>query len=854
MLTDLPSDLSDWEEALTRRFLTAAGDSVGPIRSFDINPETLALAVGANPAAGDQAVAAFKKALLANRLALYAALENGAFNRKLAAECPGCFAYLALTIFVDSQIDGDDADGSDQFRPKLAAFLGGDRGFSKLSGVASMWRSLRDWLARQAKAGKPFRKLILPAEDAWVQIGFSLRLAFPSRRDHTFLGHFFDQHPGIASDERAMLAALRNLVDRSNASPGLHDAFDEFYAAYLGEQRTLAGHRFWKFVLSVAEGRNLDMPVDVLLEIYPDEDGLLHFKIAVAGKAETEGVHSTLQAAVEAIGRLGPSNLRKVVEAGYVVFKRVGTSRWSAVPRFSDCRGEVKVGLCRRLTAAVGTKLGRLLLSGDWSLTNDPVSIARAEDALRRLLAKNDLPPIISGMTVAGGVRTGHHWLGRRTVLPKIETDLGAPTIGAEGEPDAAPLTCKEIEPNLYAIKTRHPLDGAYELRGSAMTATRLQFVADAFVHDARPPSNVVDMPEWNDTVELRSRVGEPPQGWDEVPEPLDDLLEAIYAGGRGGWSEADLIPLLERVLPVEINPWDFLRSLQDASVLTPFLRARFRGRSWVLDRVALVPLRSRDEDFVLVDGCLPALLLRDFKQAVKALGGRPFRRMTSPWSVPLVGAVGVPVDNLKERLDWPAKQATVPGHRPAAFDDAPHRRLDAYRREYEWSWDLGRFTSGGSRSPVRLARWVHLGERDHDVYVVSGRTQERLFLSRCCAIVHAHMLAGRAMYRFDAAWLVRLGRDGFLPDRISQWLRYVNLNNAGPMPSGGYGYRADQSQAAAIATLLRGAVDAGVAVRASWNVVASARRSGFAERLVFTDGRFVSGRTPFNSTEWSGA
>ncbi|MDH8340802.1 hypothetical protein QIH02_27555, partial [Klebsiella pneumoniae] len=78
--------------------------------------------------------------------ALYAALENGAFNRKLAADCPGCFAYLALTIFVDSQIDGDDSDGSEQFRPKLAAFLGGDRGFSKLSGVAIMWRSLREWL------------------------------------------------------------------------------------------------------------------------------------------------------------------------------------------------------------------------------------------------------------------------------------------------------------------------------------------------------------------------------------------------------------------------------------------------------------------------------------------------------------------------------------------------------------------------------------------------------------------------------------------------------------------------------------------------------------------------------------
>jgi hypothetical protein len=854
MRPDLPTGLSDWEEALTRRFLTAAGEGVGPIRSFDISPETLALAAGADVSAASQAVAAFKKALLANRFALYAALEDGAFNRKLAADCPGCFAYLALTIFVDSQIDGDDADGSEQFRPKLAAFLGGDRSFSKLSGVAIMWRSLREWLARQVKAGKPFRKLVLPDDDGWVQIGYSVRLSFPSRRDHSFLGHFFDQHPGITTDERAMLGSLRNLVERSGASKGLHDAFDEFHQAYLGGQRTLADHRFWKFVLSVAAARNLDLPADVSLEIYPDEDGLLQFKIDVAGKSDGRSVHSTLQSAMEAVGKLGASNLRKVAEAGYVVFKRVGTARWSAVPRFSDCRGEVKVGLCRRLTAAVGSKLGRLRASGDWSLTVEPVLIAKVENALHRLLAKGEMPPIISGVTVTGGVRTGHHWLGRRTVLPKIETDLGAPTINAESEPDAPPLTCKEIEPNLYAIEARRPLAGAYELRGSPTTATRLQFVADAFVHDARPPSNVVDIPEWNDALDLRSRVAEPPQGWDEVPEPLDDLLEAIYAGGSGGWSEADLIPLLERVLPAQINPWDFLRSLQDASVLKAFLRARFRGRSWALGSVALVPLRSRSEEFVLVDGCVPALLLRDFRQTVRALGGWTFRRMTSPWSVPLIGAVGVTIDKLNERLDWPTKQATMPGCRPAAFDDAPHRRLDAYRQEYEWSWDAGRFTLGGSPSPVRLARWVHVGERDHDVYVVSGSKQERRFVSRCSAIVHAHMSAGRAMYRFDAARLVRLGRDGFLPDRISQWLRYMNLDNAGPAPSGVYGYAADQNQATTVAALMPGAVDAGTALRASWDAVASARRSGFAERLVFTDGRFVSGRTPFNSTEWSRA
>jgi hypothetical protein len=850
MRTDLPISLAEWEEALTRRFLTAAGDGVGPIRSFDVSPETLAMAVGRDASAGPQAVSSFKKALLGD-WRLHAALEDGNFDRRLAPDCPGCFAYLALTILVDSQRDGD---GAAEFRPKLAAFLGVDKSFSKLAGVAIMWRSLRDWLARQVRAGKPFRKLVLPPDDGWVQIGYTLRLSFPSRRDHTFLGHFFDQNPGIASDEKVMLVSLRNLVDRTNASKGLHEAFDEFYAAYSQNQRSLADHRFWKLVLSVAAGRDVQMPSDVLLEVYPDEDGLPHFRVDVAGHSDRGSAHATLQSAVAAVAKLGASNLLKVAEAGYVVFKRIGTSRWTAVPRFSDCRGEVRVGLCSRLAAAVGTKLGRLRASGDWTLTVDPVSIARAEDALRRLLAKENLPQIVSSVTVTGGVRTDHHWLGRRSVLPTITTDLGSPMIVAEGDDDAPALACKEIEPNRYAIRSKRPVAGAFELRSSASTAARLHFVADAFVHDGQRPNNHDDAPEWKDRVPMLGPAAEPPAAWEPVPEKLDDLLEAVYAGGRRGWAEADLIPLLERIIPDDMSPWDLLRSLQDSTVLTPLLRSRHRGRTWILGTVSLVPMRSRTQDFVLVDGCVPALQRRDFKQAVAALGGSAFRRTASPWAVPLMGATGVTAEKIRERLDWPVKPPTMPGKRPAAFDDDPQRRLEAYRKEYVWSWGAGRFSSEAASSRVQLARWVHVGEHDHDIYVVSASGGDRMFLSRCVAIAAAHMKGDKPMYRHGADRLARTGRDGFLPDQIAHWLRYENLTNPQPDQAGGYSYQANHAQAAAVARLLPGAIDVGATLPASWDAVAAARRSGFAKRLVFKEGRVVSSRTPFDPTQRSHA
>jgi len=40
---------------------------------------------------------------------------------------------------------------------------------------------------------------------------------------------------------------------------------------------------FWKFVLSLSEALNLEIAA-TFPEIYPDEDGLLHFNYASAGK------------------------------------------------------------------------------------------------------------------------------------------------------------------------------------------------------------------------------------------------------------------------------------------------------------------------------------------------------------------------------------------------------------------------------------------------------------------------------------------------------------------------------------------------------------------------------------------
>ena len=95
--------------------------------------------------------------------------------------------------------------------------------------------------------------------------------------------------------------------------------------------------------------------------------------------------------------------------------------------------------------------------------------------------------------------------------------------------------------------------------------------------------------------IERSRRFYESVFGWPvllEVPDNADAATRnqlaflfggVIYDLGGGQWQIPELRTLLEKVLPGDISPWDFLRVLQDSTVLKPLLRARHRGREWQL-------------------------------------------------------------------------------------------------------------------------------------------------------------------------------------------------------------------------------------------------------------------------------
>ena len=181
----LPSTFDDWEQALCRRFLMSeTGDAV-PVRSFEITPSTLASAIGPNDVADrEEVTAAFRNVFELG--STFAALEHGNYARLTRVGLPGCFCYLALTLLVDALLDEEIVELG-AFRAKLRSFLGVERSFSNLGGVARMWSDLQTWLDAAVAQGRPFRALELPPiPPTWTHIGYTLRLSFPSGPRPTF--------------------------------------------------------------------------------------------------------------------------------------------------------------------------------------------------------------------------------------------------------------------------------------------------------------------------------------------------------------------------------------------------------------------------------------------------------------------------------------------------------------------------------------------------------------------------------------------------------------------------------------------------------------------------------------------
>jgi hypothetical protein len=369
--TGLPSTILGWETVLVERFLRIGADGdASPIRSFEITPETLASALGAEGATPDEAEAALRSAALAD-IYLWSALSKG-HRRAATATLPNCFAYLAITLLIDTLLDGD-YSGQGQFRDRLRSWLGTTRSMMQLSGVSTMWLALADWLDARVEAGEPFRRLVLPNPRTWKQIGHTRRLSFPTRADVRFLKGVMASFRRDASDVPGLIRAIDAAIDRGNASWGLEAAFQEFRDAFRAGAAS-TDHRFWRLVLRSARTTDRTEHAEAVLELGFDEDACRLILLGSASDVTTLSVVPEIGAAMRSDLVTSSANLSTAARRGVVFFRQVGVARWRAQSDPPLGAAATHLALASSLAHRVQGVSLFLAKSGDWWLTDKPIA------------------------------------------------------------------------------------------------------------------------------------------------------------------------------------------------------------------------------------------------------------------------------------------------------------------------------------------------------------------------------------------------------------------------------------------------------------------------------------------------
>jgi len=843
MNQSLPVKLIDWERKLTQYFLAVEADGTATdIRSLEVTSQTLALAAGVEEVDAGPASDSFREALIKDPR-LLTSLRNGCSSLG-TSEYPGYFSYLCLTLLVETLVE-DDYKTEGEFRNRLRMWLGVDLGFQQLLGVAEMWRNLSIWLRHRANAGGAFKQLVLPRiPRTWTHIGYTRRLAFPSRADIRLFERFARANEGALKDPLIIINCFAPLVSDPRCTEGLKEAFEEFRGAYLRRERALADHRFWRLVQKVRTGSSAKQP-EVEIELVLNEDGEMVF-IAQFDTSEEKRSFGSLGVAIKTSKAERSENLGPAIGTGIVYFRQIGTARWTSDAELTSTSTGFLVALSRTLYDKMDSSLGDFSESGGWWITKAPNSAGKIESALSPHLSSGSGARIFRA-SVVDGIRVASSWLGLPAFLPRLKTD----TAELEARQAQQTQAAQGLSFSDDRFISEAPLVGTYIVQPLVERvgqqppwSLRVKFTEFALPHPVLRGARyeLPELRDWDFPNEryLRPAIALPRKEEVSLGSPSDDLLEALYADGQSGWEEAQLISLIRRA--DSLRSWDILRCLHDAGLVVPRLRRGWKGRVWTLAKPTLVKAFA-GSSVLIFEGARCARSIEDFRTVVSSSGGTFFRQPgIGCWPTQLFGAEGVDGATVAERLGWGFERAPFsPGRTPGAFMSTT-RMGHNYRRASGWDWEIGAFRQCDAQGDhPDLARYVHPDGKDHDLYRLQWRGSMRYFLSRTASILAAYVTVGRPMFAYREGMLFRLTREGGLPDALASALRRSTLRTAG-LVGDSYAYPINQEDLSWITKLLPGVIERGedLSHDSVASVLTKAKHSGGSLRPKWMNGRLT--------------
>jgi hypothetical protein len=253
----------DWAEAFFRHFFVVR-DTDEPIHSLSVGAEELADVVTSYSGDGSDLLRLFTGAVRRRleesdlSLGLDAARLSASWNQSTVG-APPFLGHLIFTCAVASEVTDSGTDEND-FRRRLTRRL--QRRSHALEKLIPLWEALSEWLSERAHDKGDVRPLLLPDRGHLRIIGYSVRLAFPGRRDKRIAAEVL-KNAGVRSDSLGIAEVLRIIqpvVGRRRFTPSFVSAFDEFRDAFRDGRVDLKQYPFWRVIteasrLSVVRSR-----------------------------------------------------------------------------------------------------------------------------------------------------------------------------------------------------------------------------------------------------------------------------------------------------------------------------------------------------------------------------------------------------------------------------------------------------------------------------------------------------------------------------------------------------------------------------------------------------------------------
>jgi hypothetical protein len=882
-----------WESLLVDHYLRADGPfGSAPLRSLDATPVELAhstLLEGLDPEDAKRCfLSSFRQTNVTRDV-----FRGAIMPKALSGTAPGYFRYLVLSTLVPA-LSPEDTSTKD-FRERLGELLGLDGSLSDVGGLPLLWRQLSTWCERRRAKAQPYRRIELPDPGHMTLIGYSVRLAFPSWRDRDRLTHDVERiGPTNLKAPRTATAHLKHPVEFDAYSASMKDAFGDFYVRFQGGERLLSHHRFWRLLQDVCSSVEKEAKNGVselagrltLLFGIDDSDLSMEFTVGVRSEPESAAhsesgprcIEGSVPNVLQELGAAGPKlrcvpgELVQAIASGVLLFTEEHWGQWLLTKR-SEIRGAKVIAIVRRNVAnkcKLPTEIWHSV-GGEWVFS--VLGLGAVETLLlsvnQRLADGND---DLATMELIGGVRTGNVLLGRPRILPTIRaTASSIISIMPVGSTRGC-MTIESTGTDTWELGANSPVAGMWRVIATEPSAREVSLESEQnvkfddraieHVSLADPDRDPINL-EAEIEIAIRHGVALELRGSRSISasgvcdERLTDLLEAMYARGRTGWAESDLVALINHVNGVGNvpRPWDLLRVLHEAGWIQPRQLTKWRGRRWFLGGLAIIALGTGPAAISVLDGATPLVIQERFIRVAEALGGRPVGGLPiGSWSPPMLAVEGADPVELGKALGIPTRPEMMVEASPAPLSWPVEKRSVTHRElAATWSWNRGlfRIEAPQEQSPVRLERYRRARGDDRDVFlvIVAGHAP-KVFTARTSAILEAYRLAERVLFTFDGTLLRRQARDGHLPEPIARMLRFNHLVNSGLLPDHegalSFAYRVDQLHARMLSKWFGPAIGNITPQPAEGGIstIALARHRSRADRFIW-QGRLIDPHSP---------